>query len=154
MIWHLKEYGMHKLSVRALWTVKQELYKNRRLYKNGRKIAMDKHQCTRTLPHENDPFGNIIENFANLFNLSADTKTSKTGITDEIKKEVGTTLLKIALYFRSQNCTSCKRKNKWRNRVFCQLLLKIHTPKTLILPKRSKKIIVFLHFKRKMDLIM
>ena len=49
----------------------------------GRKIAMDKHQCTRTLLHKNDPFGNIIENFAYLFNLFADTKTSKIGITEE-----------------------------------------------------------------------
>lgn len=58
---------------------------------------MDKHQCTRPLLHENDPFGNITENFADLFNLSVDTKTSKTGITDEIKKEVGTTFLKVTL---------------------------------------------------------
>ena len=71
-----------------------------------------KHQSTRTLLHENDPFGNIIENFADMFNLSVDTKTSKTGITDEIKKDVGTTLLKKALYFRSQNCTSCNQTNK------------------------------------------
>ena len=83
-----------------------------------------KHQSTRTLLHENDPFGNIIENFADLFNLSVDTKTSKTGITDEIKKDVGTTLLKIALYFRSQNCTSCNQTNKWRNQAFCHLFLK------------------------------
>ena len=71
-----------------------------------------KHQSTRTLLHENDPVGNIIENFADLFNLSVDTKTSKTGITDEIKKEVGTTFLKVTLYSRSQNCTSCNQKNK------------------------------------------
>lgn len=66
----------------------------------------------------------ITENFADLFNLSVDTKTSKTGITDEIKKEVGTALLKIALYFLSQNCTSCNQTNKWRNRAFCHIFWK------------------------------
>jgi len=73
---------------------------------------MDKHQSARTLLHENDSFGNIIEILADLFHLSADTKRKKNGnnfffaiilflkhtqlhhkprITAEIKKEVGTT---------------------------------------------------------------
>lgn len=35
----------------------------------------------------------------------------KKGIADKIKKEVGTALLKVALYSRLQNCTPCKQKN-------------------------------------------
>ena len=102
-----------------------------------------KHQSTRTLLHENDPVGNIIDNFADLFNLSVDTKTSKTGITDEIKKDVGTTLLKIALYFRSQNCTSCNQTNKWRNRAFCHLFRKYIDQRHSFCPNAAKNNWVF-----------
>ena len=45
----------------------------------------------------------------------------KTGIADKIKKEVGTALLKAALYSRSQNCTPRKQENKWRNHAFYRL---------------------------------
>ena len=45
----------------------------------------------------------------------------KTGIADKIKNEVGTALLKVALYSRSQTCTLCKQENKWRNHAFYRL---------------------------------
>ena len=47
----------------------------------------------------------------------------KTGIADKIK-EVGTALLRVALYSRSQNCTLFKQENNWRNHAFYRLFKK------------------------------
>ena len=50
-----------------------ELYWEMDLFGNARgKIVMDKPQSVRPSHHENDPCGSIVDNIADLYNLSAD----------------------------------------------------------------------------------
>ena len=49
------------------WELEMDLFGNAR-----GKIAMDKPQSVRPQHYENDPLGNIVQNIADLYNLSAD----------------------------------------------------------------------------------